>query len=291
MSVQAPLLHTSPEHGWHARLELGIEANAGASRVRRDTQQGPLYLQRALYPEGSQWPHLYVLHPPGGMVGGDRLELGVAVEPGAAALVTTPAAQKLYRSAGSGALSQVRLRVAAGAALEWLPTETIVFDGARARLETEVRLAAGAAYCGWDIVCFGRPAAGEAFDRGHLSTNLRIERERPLDSSELVVNERAEVAGGSPILQRAWGLGKRAVLGNLYCAPRDADDAPALVELLREHLAAGDDHAVTTLDGVVVVRCVATSSEKARARLIAAWQLLRPQVFGRDATLPRIWRT
>ncbi len=289
-----PLLHPSSDVGWFARLELGVEARPpqARARVQRHAQEGPLYLQRALYPEGPELPHLYVLHPPGGLVGGDRLELGVTIEANAAALVTTPAAQKLYRSAGPRAHSRVRLRAAPGAALEWLPSETIVFDGARAVLETDVVLAADAAYCGWDIVCFGRPAAGETFAHGALSTSLRIRREARGDAGTLLlINERAEMSGGCAALSEPWGFAGQPVFGNLYCVPRDPALAPALVPELREALGAGDDYAATALDGVLVVRCVAPTCEKARARLIATWHFIRPRALGRAAIPPRIWRT
>src|SRR5258706_11967801 len=119
---------------WHASLELRFEARASCSVVAHSSHHGPLRVQRAFYPEGPTVCHVYVLHPPGGVVPGDQLSFDVGVESGARALITTPAATKVYRSDGRRAVQRTRLSVAPGAALEWLPQETIVFDGPRSDL-------------------------------------------------------------------------------------------------------------------------------------------------------------
>src|SRR6188474_1479086 len=116
---------SQPVSGWLGRLELRLERHSGMTRITHRLHQGPLLVQRALYPEGDDMPHLYIVHPPGGVVGGDRLETLIELGPGAEALVTTPAAQKLYRSAGPESVIQNRLCVGERAALEWLPSETI----------------------------------------------------------------------------------------------------------------------------------------------------------------------
>jgi urease accessory protein len=144
-----------------------LEFAAGPDRtilVHRE-QRGPLAVQRPFYPEGSTC-HVYVLHPPGGLVGGDVLAIEVRVGEGAQALITTPGAAKLYRSLGPTAEQTQRLRVAAGGSLEWLPQENILFPGAQARLRTELDLEPGAAFIGWEVQCLGRPAIGERFETG-----------------------------------------------------------------------------------------------------------------------------
>src|SRR3569623_3774405 len=142
----------TPHDRWQARRELCFAIRGGRSTVTSRRQHGPLRVQRPFFPEGAGVCHIYVLHPPGGVVGGDELEIDVAVRAGAHALITAPAAGKFYRRAGAPARQPQLLRVAAAAALEWLPRENIVFDGARAELCTRVELAEGARFIGWEIM-------------------------------------------------------------------------------------------------------------------------------------------
>src|SRR6185436_15824208 len=167
--------------GWHAALELGFAAASGATRLARRKHRGPLVVQRPFLPEGPGVAHVYVLHPPGGLVGGDELTLDVEVDAGAHALVTTPAASKIYRTNGAAVRQVQRLRVAGGATLEWLPQEAIIYDGARATLETRVELGPGARFIGFDAVCFGLPARRAPFESGHCRQMFEIFRDgRPL---------------------------------------------------------------------------------------------------------------
>ena len=115
-------------------------------------------MQRPFFPEGREVCHVYLLHPPGGIVGGDRLQVEARVGAGAHALLTTPAATKVYRSAGPAAAQEAELVVARDGVLEWLPQETIVYDGADVALATRARLERGARFLGLDLLCFGLPA-------------------------------------------------------------------------------------------------------------------------------------
>ena len=159
---------------WPASLHLRFSGDAAATRLAFCQHHGPLRVQRAFYPEGPSVPHVYMLHPPGGLAGGDELSIAIDVEPGAHALVTTPAAGKCYRSDGRAARQVQRLRAAAGSTLEWLPQENIVFDGAHVRLETHVELDPQARFIGWDILCLGRPANQERFTRGFCRQKLEL---------------------------------------------------------------------------------------------------------------------
>ena len=145
---------------WHAALALRVSANAGRS-VCTHRHHGPLRLLKPLYPEGPTICHAVLIHPPGGMAGGDALEVAVDVEPGAHALVTTPGAAKWYKANGRRASQQIRLAV--HGMLEWLPQEAIVFDAADVRSAIDIELGPDAAMIGWDIVALGRHAAGERF--------------------------------------------------------------------------------------------------------------------------------
>ena len=246
-------------------------------------------VQRPFHPEGPAVAHTYVLHPPGGLVGGDRLALSVSVAAGAHALLTTPAATKAYRSAGLTAWQTQAFVVAQGAALEWLPQETIVHDGARVELMSDVDLAPGARFMGLETICFGLPARGEGFTHGALRQRLRISR-----AGRPVLLERGRFNPGTPVPAAAWGLAGACVHGLLVASP-GTDDA-AVVAALRARAATlpeGDRAGVTTLAGGDVLACryLGGSAERARRFFHDAWAILRPRIMGRAATAPRIWAT
>lgn len=156
--------------GWSATLDLEFAARGGRTVLARNRHQGPLRVQRPFYPETGGQAHVYVLHPPGGIVAGDSLAIDIDVAVGAHGLVTTPSAGRVYRSNAQGLLQtqQVTMTVAEGGFGEWLPQENIVFNGARAWNQTRIQLAPGARFIGWEITCLGRPASAQWFDQGSL---------------------------------------------------------------------------------------------------------------------------
>jgi len=284
--------------GWNGSLRLELARDArGTSRLMRSQHEGPLRVQRPFYPEGTGGAcHVYVLHPPGGVVDGDTLSLEVELRAGASALLTAPGASKLYRArtsasrAGSanqaiGARLAQTFRVAAQATLEWLPHETIVFDGARARVRTRVELAEGATYAGWELLCLGRPACGERFTHGELESELSLSR-----AGKLVYLERGRYRGGEALLEAPWGLRGLPVWGTMILA------APSVqagwVEALREQLATEQGtFAVTLVSGVLVLRFLGSSTREGRSLFERALAVLRPLYAGRPAVHPRIWST
>ena len=252
---------------WHASLEIRFMATPFGTRLAKRSHRGPLRVQKPFFPEGPRCLHLYLLHPPGGVVGGDRLAVNVRVLAEACALVTTPAAQKFYRT--SGAMSQIHneLVVERGATLEWLPTETIVFDAARVTTKTQVRLEPSARFIGWDMVGLGRPSGESRFERGHYRSELDISVGGVHELSEHLA-----IAGGSEVLAVPWGLDGNTAFGMLVCI---ADDAPrldrtqdAIHALLQQHGSARAG--VTQLDGIVVLRVQAESLQLVRKLMIAA---------------------
>jgi urease accessory protein len=259
-------------------------------------------VQRAFFPEGPEVPHVYVLHPPGGIVGGDRLHLTVDVRPGAHALLTTPAATKIYRTAGPRSLQRQTLTVEAGATLEWLPAENILHDGSAIDLHTEVRLGPGARFIGTEMLCFGLPAGRNgsdgagAFDRGRCRQRFELWRDgRPL------LLERGRFDGADAVHAAPWGLGGAPVVAMLVATPAPAD--AGLWQLLRAEAGAtatGADRpptpgrmGVTRLGDTdtLVARYVGHSPEQARAFLHRIWTHLRPVMLARPAVAPRIWAT
>jgi urease accessory protein len=141
---------------WHAHLSLDYHHRAGRTAAHF-THDGPLRVLRSLYPEGPAICHHVLVHPPGGLVGGDTLDIQVHAGAGAHALVTTPGATRFYRSEGEPALQRTRLRLDAGARLEWLPLEAIAYNGCLARNQLELDLAPGAELLAWDITALGLP--------------------------------------------------------------------------------------------------------------------------------------
>jgi urease accessory protein len=280
----AALRHGAAD-GWSASLSLGFSARGTRTVLTHRRHDGPLQVQRPFYPPGERACHVYILHPPGGVVGGDTLALRAQVEPGAHALLTTPAAGKLYRSDGAHAQLSQELNVADGAWLEWLPQETIAFDGAHAMSSTRVSLTGTAGFIGWEILCLGRPAAGETYAHGAFMQRFEIRR----DGTPLWW-ERNAFTGGAPALHAPWGLAGRSVAATLVAVGR----APRALAGLRELLhagRAGGEFAVSQLREVLVCRYLGDSAEQARAGFIAAWRLLRPALWGVEATPPRIWST
>ena len=277
--VDAPLTH-----GWHATLSLGFSRRETGTVLSDNRHRGPLRVQKALYPEGPAVCQTILLHPPAGIAGGDHLHIGVEAGPGSIAQLTTPGAGKWYRSAGPEASQRLDFHVADGAALEWLPQETIVFDGARARMETRVQLSGNARYLGWDILCPGRAAAGERFRQGRIDLHTRIERDgRPLWL------ERGGLLGDDPMFASPAGWDGAGVCATLLATgPVDADLLAACRAVAP---ADGARHAVTVLPGLLVARYLGDASEAARHWCAALWAVLRPALLGRPAVPPRIWNT
>ncbi len=271
--------------GWRARLDLGFECRAGRSVLARRRHSGPLCVQRPFYPEGKDICHVYVLHPPGGVVGGDELEIDVAVDDTAAVLLTTPAAGKFYRSDSVVARQTQHFRVAAQAALEWLPQETIVFDGASLAVSSRVALEGAACFIGWEILCLGRPGAGEVFKHGSVRQCWEIWR----DDRPLFIERALYEQGGAPLVA-PWGLAGQPVSGTLVCV----GNAAGLTERVREATAQMNIEGLfsaTQLAEVLMCRYLGRHVEEARRCFIAAWEILRPTVLQRPACAPRIWAT
>jgi urease accessory protein len=266
---------------WQARLELGFRPAGGRTVLAHRRHLGPLVVQRPFYPEGPVC-HVYLVHPPGGIVGGDALSLQVEVAPQAHALLTTPAATRFYRAGPHPRATLSQHLHCHDGALEWLPQETIVFEGARARSSTRVELGGEARFLGWEIACLGRPANGEGFASGELAQDFSLYR----DGVPLLL-DRLRLAGGSAALDAAWGLAGCRAMGTLLMYPaRDLDLAA-----LRQLASADARHAMSVVDEVLVCRAVAAQAEALKSLFTGMWRKLRESLHGRAAVAPRIWAT
>lgn len=274
---------TARIEGWQARLEAGFRDDGARTRLTGLSHRGPLRVQHPFYPEPGGVCHLYLLHPPGGLVGGDDLQMKFDVHQDGQALVTTPSATKIYRSDGAWATQRSRLAVAPGGALEWLPQETLAFDGCRGRLQTDIDLADGARFLGWEMVALGRTFAAEAFEAGELRLNLSLSRRGvPLLVERGLFD--AQTLGG------IWGLRGSPAYGTVLAAPADERAlriARGLIATFTENILA----AASLWRDMLVLRAWAPGMLALRAAFEAFWHGLRPAVIGRRPCTPRIWRT
>ncbi len=266
-------------NGWQAELEIGFESVRKRTALTHRRQRGPLAVQRPFYPEGGAC-HLYLLHPPGGVVGGDSLRIRARVAKGAHALLTTPGATKFYRSAGEAARQVQHLHVGPDARLEWLPQENIFFPGAIAGLETRIALSAGARFIGWEIQCLGRPVIEERFESGFAEFHLNVASDgRPL------LLDRLRITPDS--LRGAAGLRGLPVTATVLASPAGQTE----LERVRESLAETPNAGATLLDTLLVVRYLGSSTEQCRGLFTRVWATIRPSVIGCAPCPPRIWFT
>lgn len=271
-----------------ATLDLGFRRDGEVSRLVRRTHFGPLRVQKALYPEGPSICHAILVHPPGGVVGGDELRIHAEVGDAAHALLSTPGAAKWYRANGQVSTQQLRLQAGAGAVLEWMPQETIFFNDADVRLDTTVQLAGDARFIGCEILCFGRTAHGERFTRGRIRQRLTLLR----DGQPLWL-EQGMLAGGSAAMHSPLGMAGRTVCANLVAVgPLLPSERLAALRAVCLQAADGRGNAgATQMKSLLLVRYLGDSSEVARHVMLAAWQLLRPALLGHEAAELRIWNT
>ncbi len=279
--------------GWHGHLRLDYRTDrlAGAPRtVVLDRHDGPLRVLASLYPESPRVCHNVLVHPPGGVVGGDELDIDVHLAAGSHALITTPGATRFYRSAGETAVQRLTARVEAGARLEWLPLETLAYSGCEARNQMRFELAAGAEMMGWDLLALGLPASGLGFERGRFDQSIELPG-RWLERGRIDASDRR-------LLDSPLGWAGHRVLGTLWLAAPGAlvpSRRDALLESARA-LAAGHPlqrsaGATAPHDDVVVLRALAPRVEPLMALFAQVWSRWRTQAWGLPACAPRVWRT
>jgi urease accessory protein len=273
---------------WQARLSLGFANDAGTSRMFERSHFGPLRVQKPLYPEGSGICHAIVVHPPGGVVGGDELAITAAVGSGAKAFITTPGAAKWYRANGRISRQDIRLEIGDDASLEWLPQETIFFNAAHVELNNTIALGKNALYIGCEILCFGRTASGESFDAGRIEQSTSIRQE-----GKLIWFEQGALSGDDSSMSSPLAMAGKTVFATLVAVGKAIP--PTLISTIRADAApimdSADMFGATQLKSVFVVRYLGNSSAVAKQLMTRSWQRLRPEFLGRDAVAPRIWNT
>jgi len=274
---------------WHAHLDLRyqLEADRSVARFRHD---GPLRILQSLYPEGDAICHNVLVHPPGGLVGGDTLAIDVHAAGGSHGLITTPGATRFYRSEGELALQRTQIELDADARLEWLPLEAICYSGCRAENRLSMTLAPGAEMIGWDITALGLPGANLPFERGSLLQHIELPG---------VWLERGRIdAGDTRLMHSPLGLAGQRCLASLFFVTgspmpkaRRAAALDAARSLTDAHALCESAGATSTHAQVVVLRVLAPVVEPAMALLRQVWRAWRAELWQLTAAPPRIWST
>lgn len=267
---------------WSAALSLEFDHEHGKTLLRRREHRGPLCVQKPFYP-GDGACHVYLLHPPGGLAGGDRLEVAVTASRDANALITTPAATKFYRSTRDRSVLRQSLHIAAGASVEWLPLESILFGESRAEIATEVFLSAGASFIGWETLVLGRPLSGDRYANGELDqqTDIYID-------SQPIVRERLRWSSGDRLLSAPYGLAGHNVIGALYAHPATQASLSSARHILT---CAGVCGGATLIGELLIVRVLAVAPERVKQLMADTWMAIRRAVIGLAPCSPRIWTT
>lgn len=283
----APRMNTETRStSWHGSLDLVYAKRHGETQLIHSQVKAPLKVQRPFYPEGPGVCHSVVLHTAGGVVGGDRLSINCQLEPNAQTLITTAAAGKIYRSNELKAHQSIHVQAASGAYLEWLPQETIVFNGAIYRQDMRVELAPGAKWLGWEITRFGRTARGERFLQGEWRSHTEIwQQGRPLWI------DRQWLPGGEEVLNSPHGLAGKPVVASLSWVGQAV--SPEIVEKARMLWAAAEhqgEAGVTRSIAGLLCRYRGSSTTEVRNWFIDVWQLLRLSFLGQNSCPPRVWQ-
>lgn len=272
---------------WNATLSLNYSLQAGKT-LAHFRHDGPLRILQSLYPEGDAVCHNVLVHPPGGLVGGDTLDISVTAATGSHGLITTPGATRFYKSAGETALQRTRLRLDSGARAEWLPMEALCYSGCIAENHLTLDLQPGAEMIGWDVTALGLPSAGKPFEQGSFCQHIELpgvwlERARLRAEDLLLMN--------SPL-----GLAGQRCIGTLFFASGsklDRQRRQLALDLAREVIEA---HALSSTAGatspdaqVVVVRVLAPLVEPAMGLMKEVWKAWRRHFWAKAAPSPRIW--
>ena len=280
--------------GWAGRLALSYRSepwHEGHCRtVLHSRHEGPLRVLASLYPEAPAVCHNVLVHPPGGIVGGDTLHVDATLAEGSHALVTTPGATRFYRSGGETARQALHARLAVGARLEWLPLETIVHSGALAENRMCFALAPGAEMIGWDALALGLPAAGEGFVRGSYLQQIELpgvwlERAR-MDAADRRLFDSPLGWDGRTVLATLWFAAGAPIADARRHALLGAAREAALASELSAGAGASSPHAEA-----VVLRVLAPRVEPAMALLARVWARWRAIAWELRPCPPRVWRT
>jgi urease accessory protein len=270
---------------WLAKLSLTYERTSIGTVLKKSLHEGPLRVQKALYPEGDDICHTIIIHPPAGIAGGDTLDIDVSIGAGCHTVLSTPSATKWYKSFKNPATQSIRFELGDGAKLDWLPQENLFFKGSNSNLLTKLNLPSNASFIGWDAMMLGRRASGEEWSSGHIHMRNEVRRDGKLiwienghiDAQDIYTKSLPQL-GSWPIYSTLWALGP-------HCSDALAEQFSGMMPWT-DSLRAG----VTFMpQGILVVRLVSTNVESARNFMVDVWTKLRPIVHGVNAQPLRLW--
>jgi len=274
---------------WNARLDIAYAVQQQRT-VARHTHNGPLRVLQSLYPEGDAICHNVLVHPPGGLVGGDTLDIRITAGANAHALITTPGATRFYRSAGESAVQCAHITLTDQARLEWLPLEALGYDQCRGENHLSLRVAPAAEFIGWDITALGLPGAGLPFERGSFLQHIEVPD---------VWLERGFIdARDDRLMNGRLGLAGQRCMASLFFVAGTAlhrhrrDDALALArQVIADHALHATAGATCPNGQVMVVRVLSPLVEPAVDLLRQVWTLWRAHLWQLPTITPRIWAT
>ena len=281
----SPALAKSDSTGWEAHLDLRFSLKNDTTVLTDNKHYGPLMVQKPFYPESKQCCHIYLIHPPGGIVGGDILEINSTLDNGSHALITTPAANKFYRSDGRLAHQDQSFHVDDNAILEWLPQETVYFNDAITHSKTKINLEETSKFFAWEIQCLGLPAQKELFNSGSCLQKFEVWRnQKPL------LLESNRFIGTDNLLTSPWGMNKQTAVGTFALTDIDRIiDRDIVLDLLKDFPLINSS--CTHVNGLFIIRTMAMYAEPIKEFFICLWHKLRPILLNLSPCPPRIWQT
>lgn len=302
--IRSPLIMTQStakvvnNREWIANLALDFSHNDLGTKLVRTKRKGPLSVQKAFYPEGKDCAHIYLLHPPAGIVSGDELHIEINLDENSHALVTTPGANRFYRArenASIGISKQVQVttfNLKPNAKSENFPQETIVYNGADGFNTVNIYLSTASVYIGWDITCMGLPSANQLFIKGQYTQLNQV-----YVDGTLHYYDRIAISSRSNLLHHAAGLAGNSVFATfLVHAPQQLDkpERKNLIDDMRtiiQHQQAQKYISITDIDGLIVIRYLGHHAEQCKKLFLILWQAIRPLTLAKPAIQPRIWHT
>jgi urease accessory protein len=297
LPLSVPTNHVKNQ--WLAQLNLEFSLTDYGSQLTKTERLGPLSVQKAFYPEGKDCAHIYLLHPPAGIVSGDQLRVSITNHPGAHSLITTPGGNRFYRAredlniGDTKQLQITTLNLKSQSKCENFPLETIVYNGADGFNKVDIHMHSDSVYLGWDITCLGLPSSKQPFEKGAYTQLNRVFCE-----NKLIYHDRIHISAENQLLIHSAGLDNNSVFATflVYAPIRLIDKAQrqSLVNECRETIINANAQnllSITDINGLLVIRYLGTQAAQCKQLFISLWQVIRPIVLDKTGLQPRIWHT
>jgi urease accessory protein len=290
---------TSPKYSWLANLSLEFTLTPGGTQLTRTKRNGPLTIQKAFYPEGRECAHIYLLHPPAGIVSGDELRINIEVNEKAHCLVTSPGANRFYRAredltiGDSKQIQHCELFINKMAKCENLPLETIIYEGANGFNTVDVHLKKDSNYLGWDMTCLGLPRSDQFYKNGSYTQLNRVYCE-----DKLIYHDKVGIKPNNKIYKHIAGLNNYSVFATFMAYSSigkftDLERKSLRTKLRDCMVEANAEHkfSISQIRQLLIIRYLGEHAQECKTLFIQLWQILRPLYLNKEANIPRIWHT